>query len=118
MVVVAEEIVQLDDCFLINIDIENCPMAEIPLTDMFDMVTFTLFENYQEILRATIVQMLEDTTWVNESTMSILLNAGFGTFQVRDGGMVISLRQAALQRLVVHSIAARATPWLRCKFPS
>jgi hypothetical protein len=115
--VAAEEVLQLDDCFLVHIDIESCPMAEIPLTDIFDMVTFTIFDNYREILRDTIVQMLEDTTWVNESTMSTLLDAGFGTFQVRDGGTIISLRQAALQRLVIQSIANRATPVVSMQIP-
>ena len=76
---VAEEVLQLYDCFLVNIDIENCPMAE-PLTDMFDTVTFTLFDNYQETLcPTTVVQMLEDTPWTNASTRATLLDAGFGT---------------------------------------
>ena len=81
---IAEEFLQLNDCFLDNIDIDNCPMAEIPLTDMFDMVTFALFENYQETLRATVVPILEDNPWTNAATRATLLDAGFSIYHVRD----------------------------------
>ena len=114
---IAEEVLPLNDCFLVNIDIENCPMAEIPLTDLFDMVTFALFENYRDTIRATVVQMLEDTPWTNATTRATLLDADFGIYHIREEGMVISMRQAALQRLIVHSIAVRETPVVTMQIP-
>ena len=114
---IAEEVLQLNDCFLVDIDIENCPMAEIPLTDMFDMVTFALFENYRDTIRETVVQMLEDTPWTNATSRATLLDAGFGIYHVRNEGMVISLQQAALQRLIAHSIAVRETPVVTMQIP-
>ena len=44
----AEEIPQLNDCFIVNLDIEDSPSAEIPLTELYDMVTSTFLDNYRE----------------------------------------------------------------------
>jgi hypothetical protein len=38
----AEEIQYDNDCLVISIDIVDCPMAEIPLTEAFDVPTKTL----------------------------------------------------------------------------
>ena len=42
-------------------DIEDSPYAEVPLVDIYDMVTSTLLENYHDTIRKTIVQILEYT---------------------------------------------------------
>ena len=104
----AEEDLQIYDCFLINLEIDDCPMAEIPLGNLFDVKTLTLLDDYQAILRETIVEVLEDTTWLDTTSMAKLLDAGYGTYHVREGGLVISLRRAALQRLVTQKINDRA----------
>ena len=114
---IAEEILQPYDCLLINLEIEDCPLAEIPLVDLFDGSTLTLLDNYQAILRDTIVEMLEDTTWLDTASQAILLDAGYGTYHIRDGGIVISLRRAALQRLVVQMLAARVQPTTSIQIP-
>ncbi len=106
----AQEVLQLHDCFLVKIDIKNSPMAEIPLADMFDMVTSTLLDNYRDSLREAIIQVLEDTMWIDGSMMAALENAAFGMFDVREGGMIISLQTASLQRLVTQTIANREMP--------
>ena len=97
----AEEALRLHDCFLINLKIDDCPMAEIPLGDLFDLATSTLLDDYQAVLRGTIVEMLEDTTWLSTTTMTGLLEAGYGMYHVREGGLVILLRRAALQQQLV-----------------
>ena len=113
----AKEIPQLNDCFLVNLDIENCPMAEIPLVDLFDMVTSTLLDNYRETLHETIVQMLEDTMWIDPPMMETFVGANFGMFEVRENGLIISLRTSSLQRLVTQSVANRATPIVAIQIP-
>lgn len=74
---VTEEILQLNDCFLIDLDIESCPSAEIPLTELYDILTSSLLDNYRETIHLMIVQMLEDTMWVNPTMMETFLNAAF-----------------------------------------
>ena len=81
--VIAEEIPKLHDCFIVNLDIDDSPSAEIPLYDVFDMVTSNLFESYRANIREAIVQILEDTMWVNSSMMATFLNAPFSIFEDR-----------------------------------
>ena len=115
---IAEEIPQLFDCFLVKLDIANCPMAEIPLTDLFDLVTSSLLENYLDTIRGVVVEMLEDAMWIDKSTRERMINTGFALFEVRDGpGLVISLRAAALQRYVAQSIANRQMPISTLRIP-
>ncbi|KAI2509024.1 hypothetical protein MHU86_5400 [Fragilaria crotonensis] len=115
---VAEEIPHLFDCFLVKLDIVNCPMAEIPLADLFDLVTSSLLENYLDIIRGVVVEMLEDAMWIDESTREKMVDTGFALFEVRDGpGLIISLRAAALQRYVAQSIANRQMPISTLRIP-
>ena len=116
----AEEVLQdlqLNDCFLIDLDIEDCPSAEIPLTDLYDMLTSSLLDNYRETIHLTIIQMLEDTMWINPAMMETIMNATFSMFEVRPNGQVISLRTQALQRLVSAVVAARAVPIVSIQIP-
>ena len=94
---------QPNGCFLVKLEIDG-PMAEISCSEMLNMSTSMLLDNYHDILQETVVQLLEDTTWVNDTTMSTLLNAGFGMYHVREHDVIISLRKSALQRLISQSM--------------
>ena len=78
----AEEFSQLHDCFLIDLDLENSPSAEIPLTDLYDFLTSSLLDNYRETIQATIVGLLEDTMWLDATMMDTIIGALFGIFHV------------------------------------
>ena len=62
----AGEIRHDDDCLVITIDIVDCPMAEIPLTEVFNAPTMTLLDNYHEVIRDSVLQQLQDTTWLSK----------------------------------------------------
>jgi hypothetical protein len=114
---IAEDIPLLNDCFIVSLAVEGSPSVEIPLTEVYDMVTSTLNDNYRAVIRETIVQILEDTMWINPTMMTIFLDATFSIFDIRDGGLTVSLRTAGLQRLVAQSIANRAIPIVDIKIP-
>jgi hypothetical protein len=109
----AGEIPPLNDCFLIKLDIEDSPSALVPLDNIYDMVTSILNDNYRE----TIVQILEDTMWINATMMETFMNAPFGILDLRENGVVVSLRTAGLQRLVTHTVASRTLPIITIKNP-
>ena len=98
------------DYVVITIDIDNCPMAEISLAEIYDPSTSLLLDNYHNVIRGYVVQQLEDMTWLTDSTTSVLLDAGFGMYHIRDRGVVLSLRKPALQSLVSERIAQRDRP--------
>ena len=104
---IAGEITPLYDCFIIRLDIEDSPSAEVLLVDVYDMVSSALFDNYLDVFRETMVQILEDTSWVTESMIDEFVSASFGIFEIRDGGTPISLRALSLKRLIGQSISNR-----------
>jgi hypothetical protein len=107
---VAGEVTQPRDCFLLDLDIENYPSAEIPLTELYDILTSSLRDDYREIIHLTIIQMLEDTMWIDLNMMEVLSKATFGIFEVRANRQILSLRTPGLQRLVTSTIATRTVP--------
>ena len=99
-----------DDCLVITIDIVDCPMAEIPLTEVFDVPTRTLLDNYHDVIRDSVLQQLQDTTWLSEDLIPSLTDSGFGMYHARDRNHVISLRKPALQRLINQRLKDRSRP--------
>jgi hypothetical protein len=113
----AGEVLQLNDCFLVNLDIEDSPSAEVPLSEIYDLVTSTLYDNYREAIQKSILQILEDTMWINDAMLDEFQNANFGIFDVRTDGTVVSLRAAGLQRLATQAIANRGLPIMALQIP-
>jgi hypothetical protein len=106
----AEEIQYDNDCLVISIDIVDCPMAEIPLTEVFDVLTKTLVENYHDVIRDSVRQQLEHTTWLSADLLTTLTDPGFGMYHARDRNSVIMLRKPALQRLIIQRLKDRSRP--------
>lgn len=115
--VIAGEIPLLNDCFIVSLDLKDSPSVEIPLTEMYDIVTSTINDNYRSTIRDAIVQILEDTMWINPNMMTIFLDAPFSIFDIRDDGLAVSLRITGLQRLVSQSITNRDIPISDIKIP-
>ena len=113
----AEEVPLLNDCFIISLAVEGSPSAEIPLNEVYDMVTSTLRDNYRTNIRETIVQILEDTMWINSTMMELFLEAPFSIFDIREDGLTVSIRTAGLQRLINQAIANRPFPIVDIKIP-
>ncbi|KAI2491256.1 Reverse transcriptase (RNA-dependent DNA polymerase) [Fragilaria crotonensis] len=114
---VAEEIALLNDCFIVSLDVKDSPSAELPLAELYDMVTSSLRDNYRDTIRETVIQILEDTMWINANMMEAFINATFGIFDVREGGLIVSLRTAGLQRLTMQAVAHRTLPIVAIQIP-
>ncbi len=106
----AEEIQYDNDCLVISIDIVDCPMGEIPLTEVFDVPTKTLVDNYHDGIRDSVRQQLEHTTWLSADLLTTLTDPGFGMYHARDRNSVIMLRKPALQRLIIQRLMDRSRP--------
>jgi hypothetical protein len=96
----AREIRYDDDCLVITIDIVDCPMTEIPLTEVFDVPTMTVRKTFHDEIRTSVPQQLQDTPWLSEYLLPSLVDPGFGICHARDRNSIISLRKPALQRLI------------------
>jgi len=80
---VFEESNHEDDFVILTVDIDDCPIAELPLTEIYDVTTSLLKDDYLDTLRTYITQQLEDTTWLEDQSVSPLFDAGFATFHRR-----------------------------------
>ncbi|KAI2491889.1 hypothetical protein MHU86_22685 [Fragilaria crotonensis] len=84
-------------------------MAEIPLTEVFNVLTKTLLDNYHDVIRDSVLQQLQDTTWLSEDLIPLLTDSGFGMYHARDRNHIISLRKPALQRLINQRLKDRSS---------
>jgi hypothetical protein len=89
---------------VVTVDIDDCPMAIIPLTELFDFTTLTVVEDYLRVLGGYVKQQLESTTWLDKQSSSDLLSARFATYEVRDTGELVSIRKPAIQRMIVRNL--------------
>ena len=85
-------------------------MAEIPLTEVFDVPKMSLLDTYHEVIRNSVLQQLQDTTWLPEDLLPSLIDPGFGMYHARDRNSIISLRKPALQRLIIQRLKDRSRP--------
>jgi hypothetical protein len=96
-----------DDCVVITLDIEDCPLVEIPLSEVYDIVTSSLVGDYLNVLQDYVTQILEDTPWLCKQSTLHLVCTPFGTFYRRNDAEIISMRKPALQRLITQHIHSR-----------
>lgn len=108
----AGELDHSNDCVVITVDIQGCPLAEIPLTELFDIPSSTLRNTYHDTIRESVTLQLEDTPWLcrADDARRLLHDAGFGMYHARDRTSIITLRKPALQRLILQCLQERPRP--------
>jgi hypothetical protein len=85
-------------------------MAEIPLTEVFDVLTMSLLDTYHDVIRESVLQQLQDTTWLLEDLLPSLTDPCFGMYHARNRNSTISLQKLTLQRLIVQRLKNRSCP--------
>ncbi|KAI2512050.1 hypothetical protein MHU86_2338 [Fragilaria crotonensis] len=116
---VFEESNHEDDFVILTVDIDDCPIAELPLTEIYDVSTSLLKDDYLDTLRKYITQQLEDTAWLEDQSVSPLFDAGFATFHRRANGDILSLRKPArFSALSDRHCAVAQVLWNRYRSPS
>ena len=93
-----------DDHIVMVVDIEDCPVADVPLTEIYDTGNTTLIDHYLSVLKRYVFQQIEDTIWLDDQSTTLLFDAGFALFHRNADGAVQSLRRPALQRLIDQTI--------------
>ena len=104
----AGEIQTPNDYVVITVDVDDCPLVEFPLSELYDIATSLVVEDYLNVLRDYVTQVLDDTTWLDKPCKMGLLRTDFGVFDRRDDGGIFSLRKPALERLVAQILRSRS----------
>jgi hypothetical protein len=93
-----------DDVITIMADIDDCPLLEIPLTELFDLSSFTIVENYLQVLQRYVIELLEDTVWMDMQSFRYLLSADFDVFYPTDYGEMIAMLKQPFQQRILQSL--------------
>jgi hypothetical protein len=96
-----------DDSIILTVDVEDSPIAELRLTEIYDAKTSTINDDYDVVFKDYITLQLENTCGLEDQSRLCLLNARFCTFHCRANGDLISLRKPAMERLIRQSIQNR-----------
>ena len=96
----------LDDNVVLSLELEDCPMAEIPLTELFDFESSMLYPTYTTVISNTVYQQLEDTAWLEFEQLEDLWSIGYCLYSLRPNG-VVSIRDEGFQRLINQCLSNR-----------
>jgi hypothetical protein len=93
-----------DDFIVIKADIDDSPSVEIPLIELFDLATFTLVDNYQHVLHGYVIELLENTVWMDEQLFLCLLRAGYDICREMEIGGVLPMKKRDLQSFILKTL--------------
>jgi hypothetical protein len=96
-----------DDFVILTIDVADSPSAKLRLTEIYNVETSTLNDDYLLVLQDYITQQLENTHGLGKLSRSRLLDARICTKHCRDNGVLVSLRKPATERLIQQTIRGR-----------
>jgi hypothetical protein len=103
----SREFFSSDDHVVLTMDIEDSPLVEFPLRELFDNATSTVVVDYLQLLHDYVTQAVEDTTWLDKQSKSHLLSTRFGVFYRTEDGVIVSMRQPALQRRITQILRSQ-----------
>ncbi len=96
-----------DDLVILTVDIADSPLAELLLSEIYDVKTSTLLDDYPNTIRNYVLQQLKETTWLDDQTISLCCNATFRTFMRKENGDILCLRKPALHRKIGQILRSR-----------
>jgi hypothetical protein len=101
----SREFLQLQDDFIVlTADIDDCPLVQIPLIEVFDFASSTLVDNYLQVLHDYVIELLEDTVWMDVNLFLHLLRSGYGICRHMEIGQFLPLRKRDLQSFILQSL--------------
>ena len=88
-------------------DVEASPIAELPLSEIYNESTSTIKDDYLLVFQDSIKLPLESTYGLGDRSRLHLLNARFITLHRKANGDLLSLRKPAMGRLIQQTIQQR-----------
>jgi hypothetical protein len=94
------ELMHSHDSIILTVDVEDSPIAELRLTEIYDAKTSTINDDYLLVFKDYITLQLENTCCLEDQSRLCLMNARFCSVHCRANGDLLSLRKPAMERLV------------------
>ncbi|KAI2495076.1 hypothetical protein MHU86_19431 [Fragilaria crotonensis] len=96
-----------DDFVILTVDVADSPIAELRLSEIYDVETSTINDDYLHVLRDYVALQLQATFGVCDGFKFRLLGSRFITLHCRENGDIVSLRKPALERLIRQILQSR-----------
>lgn len=92
---------------MLTVDVVDSPTAKLLLTEIYNVETLALNDDYLHVFQRLISLQLENTVGLGDWSRSHLLDARFCTLHCRAKGNLISLRKPSMERLIRQTIHNR-----------
>lgn len=96
-----------DDFVALTVDIADSPMAELQLSDIYNVETSTMNDDYLLVLQDYVALQLKATFGLCDRFKVHLLNSRFIPLHCRANGDIVSLRKPAMERLIRQTLQCR-----------
>ncbi|KAI2489199.1 hypothetical protein MHU86_25391 [Fragilaria crotonensis] len=96
-----------DDFVILTVDVADSPIAELRLSEIYDVQTSTMNDDYLLILQGYVALQLKATFGLCDRFKFHLLNSPFIPLHCRANGDIVSLRKPAMERLIRQTLQRR-----------
>ncbi|KAI2490530.1 hypothetical protein MHU86_24040 [Fragilaria crotonensis] len=96
-----------DDFVILTVDVADSPIAELRLSEIYDVETSSMNDDYLHVLQDYVALQLKATFGLNDGFKFRLLGSRFIPLHCRENGDVVSLRKPALERLIRQILQSR-----------
>jgi hypothetical protein len=96
-----------DDFVILTVDVADTPIAELKLSEIYNVQTFTMNDDYLLVLQGYIALQLEATFGLCDRLKLRLLGSRFIPLHCRANGDIFSIRKPAMERLIRQTLQNR-----------
>ena len=96
-----------DDFVVLTVDVADSPIAELRLSEIYDVETSTINDDYLLVLQNYVALQLKATFGLCDRFKLHLLDSRFIPLFCRANGDIVSFRKPAMERLIRHTLQCR-----------
>ncbi|KAI2501343.1 hypothetical protein MHU86_13141 [Fragilaria crotonensis] len=96
-----------DDSVILTVDVADSPIAELRLSEIYDVKTSSMNDDYIVVLHNYIALQLKTTVGLCDRSIIHLLGSRFIPLHCRANGDIVSLRKPAMERLIQQTLQSR-----------
>jgi hypothetical protein len=96
-----------DDFVILTADVADSPIAELRLSEIYNVETCTMNNDYLLVLQDYVALQMESTVGLCDRFKFRLLDSCFIPLHCRANGDIVSLRKPAMERLIRQTLQRR-----------
>ena len=101
------ELYHPDDFVILTVDVADSPIAELRLSEIYDVETSTMNDDYLLVFQDYVALQLKNTFGLCDQIKLLLMDSRFIPLHCRANGDIVSLRKPAMERLIRQALQSR-----------